>query len=496
MQVVKIIVAIYIRVSTTEQAEEGYSLGEQEARLRAYCEAKGWIVYKVYIDGGFSGGNIERPALSNLIRDAKLNKFDTVLVYKLDRLSRSQKDTLYLIEDVFLKNKVDFVSMSENFDTSTPFGKAMIGILSVFAQLEREQIKERMGLGRSARAKDGYFHGGGHTPIGYDYVDGELIINEYEAMQVRECYDLFLKGYPISRIRKILHDKGYKYKEGDWYSDSTVTSCLTTPLYYGMISYKGNLYEGRHEPIVDKETFDKVQARFDELDVHNPYKRGSRKTPFKPTQLLSGLIWCGNCGARYYTQHCNARKSRKEKDGFKGWDYYVCYSRSKSNKRMIKDPNCKNKRWRVEFANKLVIDEILKLQFDENYINEIIGNNSDDDNTNDIKIIETRLSAIKNQIDKVMDLYQLDSIPLDTVASRLSNLNSERNSLEYELSNLRENNNVSNSTVKATRKLLKNAKSILESDDMDKKRMLVHSLIDRIELYDDTIKIYWSFCSN
>lgn len=489
------VVAIYVRVSTSEQVE-GYSLGEQEARLRSYCEAKGWAVYKPYIDGGFSGGNIERPALSNLIRDAKSHKFDTVLVYKLDRLSRSQKDTLFLIEDVFLKNKVDFVSMSENFDTSTPFGKAMIGILSVFAQLEREQIKERMGLGRSARAKDGYFHGGGHTPIGYDYIDGELVINEYEAMQVRECYDLFLKGYPLSRVRKTLHNKGYKYKEGDWYSDSSVKSCLTTPLYYGMISYKGNLYEGRHEPIISKELFDKVQVRFKELDVHNPNKTGSRKTPFKPTQLLSGIIFCGKCGARCFTHHINARKSRTERDGFKGWDYYACYSRVKSNRRMVKDPNCKVKNWRVDMANKLVIDEILKLQFNENYINEIIDNTSGNDTANDIKIIENRLATIKTQIDKVMDLYQLDSIPLDTVASRLSTLNTERTALEYELADLKDNTNTSTTTVKETKKLLKNAKAILEGDDMDKKRMLVHALIDRIELYDDTIKIYWSFCSN
>ena len=470
------VVAIYVRVSTQEQADEGYSLGEQEARLRSYCEAKGWSVYKPYIDGGFSGGNIERPALSNLIKDAKLHKFDTVLVYKLDRLSRSQKDTLFLIEDVFLKNKVDFVSMSENFDTSTPFGKAMIGILSVFAQLEREQIKERMQLGKVARAKDGYFHGGGFEPIGYNYIDGELVINEYEAKQVREVYDLFLKGYPLARIRKILENKGYRTKYGNWYSDSSVKSCLTTPIYYGMVTYNGVQYEGRHEGIVSKELFDKVQARFKELDIHNPNKTGSRKTPFKPTQLLSGLS--------------------TEKDGFKGWDYYACYSRVKSNRRMVKDPNCKAKRWRVDVADKLVIDEILKLQFDENYINEIIDNNTDSTPTDDIKIIETRLATIKTQIDKVMDLYQLDSIPLDTVASRLSTLNTERTALEYELADLKDNSKNSTSTVKETKKLLKNAKVILESDDMDKKRMLIHSLIDRIEFYDDTIKIFWSFCSN
>lgn len=114
---------------------------------------------------------MNRPALQQMINNIKRKNIDTVVVYKLDRLSRSQKDTLNLIEDVFIKNDINFLSLSENFDTSTPFGKAMIGILSVFTQLERMQ------LGAIARAKEGYFHGG-CLPIGYEYIDGKLIINE------------------------------------------------------------------------------------------------------------------------------------------------------------------------------------------------------------------------------------------------------------------------------------------------------------------------------
>ena len=137
--------AIYIRVSTLEQAQEGYSIGAQKERLLAYCKAHGWGVADFYIDGGYSGSNLNRPGIQKLI--AEVASFDLVLVLKLDRLSRSQRDTLHLIEDIFLPNNVDFISMSESFDTSTPFGRAMIGILSVFAQLEREQIKERLSWG-------------------------------------------------------------------------------------------------------------------------------------------------------------------------------------------------------------------------------------------------------------------------------------------------------------------------------------------------------------
>ena len=128
--------ALYIRVSTQEQAQEGYSIGEQRERLIAYCKAHDWAIADIYVDGGYSGSNLKRPAIQKLMTETA--KFDVVLVYKLDRLSRSQRDTLYLIEEIFLPNTVDFVSMQESFDTSSPFGKAMIGLLAVFAQLERE----------------------------------------------------------------------------------------------------------------------------------------------------------------------------------------------------------------------------------------------------------------------------------------------------------------------------------------------------------------------
>ncbi|MEQ8187163.1 MAG: recombinase family protein [Candidatus Eremiobacterota bacterium] len=130
----------------------------QKEKLINYCKAREWIISDIYIDPGYSGSNINRPAIQKLITEIK--NFDIVLVYKLDRLSRSQKDTLHLIEDVFLNNKVDFVSLSEAFDTFTPFGRASIGILSVFAQLERENIKEWSKLGKKERAKNGLFHGG------------------------------------------------------------------------------------------------------------------------------------------------------------------------------------------------------------------------------------------------------------------------------------------------------------------------------------------------
>lgn len=146
--------ALYIRVSTLEQAQEGYSVGEQRERLIAYCKAQDWLIADIYVDGGYTGSNLNRPGIQKLMSETE--KFDVVLVYKLDRLSRSQRDTLYLIEEIFRPNKVDFVSMQESFDTSSPFGKAMIGLLAVFAQLEREQIKSARGWGEWLVPKPGF----------------------------------------------------------------------------------------------------------------------------------------------------------------------------------------------------------------------------------------------------------------------------------------------------------------------------------------------------
>ena len=153
--------ALYLRVSTEAQADEGYSLAAQAEKLEAYCRMKGIDRFRRYVDGGFSGSNLTRPAVTELVEAIRAGQVERVVVYKLDRLSRSQKDTLYLIEDVFLPHGVDFVSINENIDTGSPYGRAMIGILSAFAQLERENIFLRTRMGMVERVKQGFWPGGG-----------------------------------------------------------------------------------------------------------------------------------------------------------------------------------------------------------------------------------------------------------------------------------------------------------------------------------------------
>ena len=287
-------VAIYVRVSTTSQLEEGYSIDEQKDKLTSYCDIKDWSVYKIYTDGGFSGSNTERPALEQLIRDAERKKFDTVLVYKLDRLSRSQKDTLFLIEDVFIKNGIEFLSLQENFDTSTPFGKAMIGLLSVFAQLEREQIKERMQLGKLGRAKAGKSMMWARTSYGYDYQKetGSLTINPAQSLVVKYIFERYLAGRSITKLRDDLNER-YP-KEISW-NYRAVRGILSNPVYCGYNQYKGQLFPGEHEPIISEDEYKRTQEELKIRQMAAAEKTNPR--PFQAKYMLSGLALCGYCHA-------------------------------------------------------------------------------------------------------------------------------------------------------------------------------------------------------
>jgi len=470
-------VAIYIRVSTQEQADEGYSIPEQTERLKKYCEAMKWTVVQIYTDGGFTGSNINRPALSSLISDTKSNLVDIILVYKLDRLSRSQKDTLYLIEDVFLKNNVEFVSMCENFDTSSPFGRAMIGILSVFAQLEREQIKERLAMGHVGRAKEGYWRGGSGVPIGYDFTDGNLIINEYEALQVKEIFDLFLQGKSMNGICDIMRSK-YSNKYSSWNNHGAISKILQNKIYIGAIKYKNNEYDGQHVSIIQKDIFNTVQSK---LKEYQKTFTEHYKTPFRGSNLLSGLVFCGTCGARYFTISTMSKIHGT-------YQYYKCYSRD-GNRQMKKIDGCKNPNYKKSELDDIITNEIMELAFDETEIDRMAAQTkskpSDKNGT-----LKNRIVDIDKQIGKLMDLYQVGGIPLEQIGGRIKPLQKERDVLEAELQSNVEP--VILSTTEA-KKIVHKAEKILNSGDLSKKRQLIDSLIRKIVIYPDTIKIFWKF---
>ena len=320
--------ALYIRVSTDAQFEEGYSVEAQKEMLEGYCRSRGIRRFEFYIDGGFTGSNIDRPEMKRLIEEVRAGLVSQVAVYKLDRLSRSQKDTLYLIEDVFNPCGVSFTSLNENLDTGTPMGRAMLGILSAFAQLGRETIRERTRMGMLERVKQGYWMGGGHPPFGYDY-DSEqgILVPNADAERVRKAYSLYLEGFSAARIAEIL---GFRH-------DKQVRDLLRRRSNLGLIEYNGQEYPGRHQPIVPQAQFDRVQEMLE---------RRSENRQVQSDRLLTGLVWCGRCGARM----------RYQKWGEKG-DKLSCYSQQTSKKYLIRDPDCDNpKPWAREVEQAVLAD--------------------------------------------------------------------------------------------------------------------------------------------
>ena len=483
-------VALYCRVSSQDQADEGYSLGEQSDRLKKYSEVMGWQVYKIYVDPGYSGGNIDRPALNELIKDVKAGEIDKVVVHKLDRLSRNQFDILYLIEKIFLPNDTDFVSMTENFSTNSSMGRAMIGFLAVFAQLEKDKINERMSMGREARAKSGKWGGGATVPVGYDYnpETEELTVNEYEKIQILEIVDLFLKGVPLRTIVSIMDSKGYTRKGhcgkiGKW-DPKKIRYLLRNKTYIGYISYKGQWYKGDHTPILTEKQFEEITKLMDQRsEMYDSFKYGNRKH----TTYLGGFLYCKCCGGRFSKQLNSRYKEGKPKVY-----WYMCYSRHKRVKQMIKDPNCKNKNWKMVELDNLVFDEIKKLALDPEYIHDIRAEkNKNSDTPDKITILKKQIEDIENQISRFMDLYGIGKFTIDQVSNKVDPLNEQKISLERELESL--NASMGEMTDEEVYEIVSTFGDVLERGNTQEIRLLIESLISYIEIDNEDIYIHWKF---
>lgn len=472
-------VFIYIRVSTDLQAEEGYSLGEQEARLRKYCEANDWILVKVYTDGGFSGGNMDRPALQQMIKAIEKGEADLVLVDKLDRLSRSQFDTLFLIQEVFDKHGVGFVSRNESFDTSTPFGKAMVGILAVFAELERARLKERMASGMDGRTKEGKWKGG-PAPTGYTYdpVSGLLKIDPYEAEQIRKVIEMYNSRVPIYTIMTRMNKAGYKTKYGNW-TEGTIRQVAISRLYLGEQFWKGEWIDAGHDPISTEEVWLRSQVIKAERDKKNEKYRAGRRY----ASPLAGLIRCGVCGGKY---HCKTHNPNKDGTPRR---YYMCYSRAKTDLNMVVDPNCRNKNYRDRDLEKIIYTEIRKLKSEPLYISQL---RDSVDYAALIEGAEKRLEVIEKQISKMMDLYAIGTIDLTMVKDKTQALADEKRKLEEEIET-HKSMQLAQLDQKEVTDFVDLFEEAILSGDTAELNNIIAELIEYIEIENENIKIHWNF---
>jgi site-specific DNA recombinase len=249
--------AIYTRVSTEDQAKEGFSLDAQIEKLRAYCVARGWIVAGEYIDDGYSGRKVRRPAYTRMMEERE--KWDTLLVIKMDRIHRNSKNFMTMMEELGKESK-EFVSMMESLDTSTAMGRFVMDIIQRIAQLESEQIGERVYVGMEQKAKTNGGMLGFNIPYGYTYENGELKVFPEEAQTVKEIYRLYLEGKSLGSICRILNDAQIRSKRGTVWAKKCVSGILTNPVYCGYLRWEKYRNKSAHEPVIAVRDFNTVQG--------------------------------------------------------------------------------------------------------------------------------------------------------------------------------------------------------------------------------------------
>ena len=414
-----------------------------------YAKAKEYTEYEYYIDGGYSGKDLNRPAIKKLISDCKSGKIDCVFVFKLDRISRSQKDTLYLIEEVFNKYNVGFISIRENFDTTTPFGKAMIGILSVFAQLERETILERTRIGIQKRAESGLWRGGGKIPYAYDYDStlGILVPNKDRVEKLHNMISLYLDGLSFNKLESIFG-----------MDESLISQTILNRTNLGIVPYKGQEFTGQHEAVLSEETYNRL---IETIKMRS-------KTRTERHYLLSGKIYCGKCGAKYRYQKWGKRL------------ICYCYSQQKSKPKFIKDPNCQNKRWDSFEIEDAVLECLFAMALDEN----LFRTNYKLTEVNVLEEYENRLIKVQKQIENLVN-FIADDIAVEVTKKRLENLEIEKETLEKEISDIKSKNEKNINKLD----ILKNLQSSWFNMTFDEQRLIIEHIVDKVIVTNNNIDI-------
>jgi DNA invertase Pin-like site-specific DNA recombinase len=248
--------AIYARVSTEDQAREGYSIAAQLKRLRSYCLARGWAVASEYVDDGYSGRSPERPEYKRMMHEKDL--WDVVVVLKMDRIHRNSRNFTMMMDFLRSWNK-EFNSTQENFDTTTAIGRFVMDTVQRIAQLESEQIGERVKVAMTQKALEKKGHLGCPEPYGYRYVDGQLLIDESEAQVVENIFRMAMNLCSLGQIVDVLNGSGTPTKNGGEWQRPTVHGILTNKIYLGQLVWDGLVQVAPHLRIIDAEVFQEVQ---------------------------------------------------------------------------------------------------------------------------------------------------------------------------------------------------------------------------------------------
>lgn len=443
----KIRCAIYTRKSTEEGLEQEFnSLDAQRESAEAYISSmknEGWVCLpEVYDDGGFSGGTIERPALKRLMADVEAGEIDVVVVYKVDRLSRSLLDFSRLME-TFEQHNVSFVSVTQQFSTTNSMGRLTLNILLSFAQFEREIISERTRDKMSAARKKGKWVGG-MPVLGYDVAPrgGRILMNKREGERVRAIYELYLERMSLMPVVQELDRRGWKTKQwitkkgqvrgGKPFDKSTLFRLLTNIIYTGKVNYKGAIYSGEHDAIIAPEVWQKVQ------DVLHGNGRGKgAMIRNKYGALLKGLLYCDPCGTAM--THTYVVKNEKR------YRYYVCLNAQKRGY-----ASCPSKSLNAQEIEREVVKHIRGVGKNEGLIAETIGYAKErtESNLRELEreqvLIEKELKRLHDKLRKLVEKAiprkadgSLDTDHLADLQDQIRNAEQRMNHIKEEIAELR-----------------------------------------------------------
>ncbi len=419
-------VALYIRVSTERQVNEGDSLEEQENELKKYCDFRKFAINNIYVERGKSGGNTNRPEYQKLIKDIKQKKINAVVVKKLDRLSRSLLDFETLM-NLMNENEVEFISIKENFDTTTAMGKAMLRVALVFAQLEREQTSERIIDVMGYRASQGLYNGG-IRPLGYTTINKEIVPYKKEKEMVEIMFDKFLETKSTIQTAKYLNDIGFRNRNNSLHDSRNIQLILQNPVYEGKIRWNGVTYQGLHQPIISEKKFQQVQDIFAQT---KRIKEGS-----KSNALLQKLLFCGHCNSpmtpSYALNHAKIK-----------YYYYRCTSTRATGKGTS---SCELKYVPFAKVEQTVLANILALSQETQFKmleNKILKYNQliEKDIQNTEKLIvqfESKLDSLKDKKEKYLDSLissQYLSKERELINNKISELELEGKQLKSAIAN-------------------------------------------------------------
>ncbi|MGG1639916.1 recombinase family protein [Paenibacillus sp. NRS-1782] len=472
---------IYIRVSTNMQVEEGFSLDGQRTRLINFAKSQDWGIHDFYVDEGKSAKDLKRPDMERMLKDMQEHKFDVVLVYKLDRLTRSVGDLHQLLKE-FEKYDVKFKSATEVFDTTTAMGKLFITIVAALAEWERGTISERVRFGIEQMILEGK-RPGGILPYGYN--KNEQVIQE-EAEIIKEARSLYLSGMGYKSVAMKLNRED-KLRRGHEWTSATVSYTLENPYYAGIlrlgtklpggeyVNHKRDervkcLYgDGDHEPIF-------TRLEYEELKAFMTRKSNSGFSRVQ-TYWFSGVLRCGRCGGSMFGRLSNKRKLSNGE--IVRTPYYIC-SNKHSNK------SCDMPMFRQIHVEHLVMQYIKQIKIDHDAINEINASVEKElDNRDDkVEVAKKELKRIQERREKWQYMFVEGLISKDQIRKRIQ----EEDDSEAKVRKIIGENEGAVSTIPKMDGLIELEQLWAIMNDEDRKEM-IYTTFKKIELNTDETNV-------